>query len=1581
MNYYFQYRSHVFYVYIESLREGTLETDQVKKHNDFVSSLVENLIELTYLNEPEMLRCLEERFMRSLIYSYTGPVLIALNPSKMVVPDESSERLFAQFMKKIVFESLDSLASSTLTSRNTIIINGESGSGKTECARLFLKNLLEVNGKSMDITAAERQEEIVLTLLSCGGILESFGNAQLEHSSNSSRFGRLINLEIDQRGSLVGGSIKSYLLESIRVVKQQPGERNFHIFHRLLQGASLEERAAWRLDDVLDSQYLPHLNDDHHDSIDLHSVQDAMSSLGFDASEIRSILQVISAVLHIGKVTFEPYFENAVEGAKVTEISEKYLAIAAELLMLPVEDFKIALTSRSVVSARETFYARLKVGQAQHVRDSIAKSVYKRAFDWLTARLNIVLQRVRIVNKDASVAVGVLDVFGFDAFESNGLEQLCINYANEALQQLFNQHMFKLEMLEYERENIPFQTIEYPDNQRSIDVIHSLFRILDDQCRLPNATDKRLSQVLSKDLVSNGYSCTGAQAVANRFSITHFAGPVQYSADGFIEKNTDELPQEAVQLLQRAGNCALATINVEETDAAETAAFAAGKSPMGRGISRRASTSRTAPSAVTQFQNELKVLLKEISDTTQHFVRCINPTSRKRENQQQQTLSFNPREVADQLRYGGILSAMLISRSGYSGRFALADFYARYRNLVPSQSLTLRNSTDARQQCQELVRVLSDGEVMRRRRINVQALAEYEQIHGEPIFIEESNIPVGLTKVFLKKKEKVVLDWLRRNIIVQSSMRIFRFIFHRRKPKGLRVLDYIKCIVQMQKTIRTFVAYKKFQRYLLHKREQEAQAASAVQMQAFAPSPVKGMVKKRSSFFGDMADADISSADGIPSDVSLASKVAKQARERKNTAAKVGEYKKLDEKLLKEINQLIAAKRVSDETALLRFDIPRARSLLLEWSSNYTDDILAAVNEVAATMDAGFNLLLPEKLVPLTMLGKMISLGRSVKPENRSTTSSYANKNVTKDHKMFKQIMIIMEKIKELIEKLQALRKVMEGVSKSRENYNSPLMICYKTIDFLRILHQYYYQYVIRFVEEYGDGSEYKKQFLADENRYVRELAALVSLRQPLLSIEKQSPESGSYGVFPITLSVDTLNPLNASTAADKVVFRLIHCAPGLEYASNCLFMMLQQEVVMYPIRFIKLVGKSALNYGQIAFYQAANDFTGETLANVATTPELLELIDRRSYSIAFLSSLLSGALRGQPRNYMIRTNRNEHGAINGINILGVINDADFCTQLFHPESYVAQHATAQPEQNVLFTCPQLVTPFDQEVRAQLLSHPAVAAEIVSSWIRELYRQNVRYNGLIESGFTESDLQKLMVPITVPRYAAVQVYQSLLRMIEFLKAKPNATHGEVLAVLHPTLAQQYGIFIQDMRQLPNEHKSQRFSSVFNFALQDLKPPNEQFTIDRVELDSYSTSVEDAAIEFLKQVDFSNFTDEKSLTSCAQIGDNLSFLSALWLRNINEEQLAVMFGVVIHMAFKTRKQKKENFGAKLFTKAIFLTGLDEEETKLIQGSVIYERIQDLLGMHVYFEDPSLELKQKDGDDEDYGYGIEDVKLEI
>lgn len=1521
----------------------------------------------------------------------------------MVTPDESSDHLFSQFLRKIIVESMPDIGNSGENERrssNTVIINGESGSGKTECARLLLKSLLDAAsykgvGLSLDSDDLEKQEEVVLTLINCGGIMESFGNARLVLSGNSSRFGRFMQLEFGAKGALVGGSIKSYLLENIRAIKQQAGEYNFHIFHRLLRGASNEERVRLRLDRAATSPFLPQVSTEGSaDDIDLQSLKETMVALGILESEVEALLKVVAAVLHLGLLRFEPFFENAVEGSRIaddTDNDSSSLSVVADLLSITVEDLTLALTTRSVVSARETFLARLKVGQASHARDAVAKYVYKKAFDWVTFRLNSVLRGFRAENPHGEVKfdIGILDVFGFDAFDSNGLEQLCINYANETLQQVFNQHMFNLEMQEYEKECIPFQYIEYPDNKKSIEVIHSLFKILDDQCRIPNPTDKRLHQMLLKELPASGrFSSTGAQQVAGRFTITHFAGPVQYSTDGFIEKNTDEMPQDALQLIERSQNPVLTSTVISLEDISlENEDGAGDRSPVRRGVTRRGSQLRSTPSAVTQFQSELKVLLKQIGSTAQHFVRCINPVGSK-------AVGFDQREVAEQLQYGGILQAMQVSRSGYSGRFSHEDFYSRYRNLVASSALTLRDSSDARAKCVELVTVLSDREQLTARSINLRAVEEFERTHGERLSISSPNIPVGVSKVFLKKHEKMALDWLRNSIILQSSKRIFRFVFHRLKHQGPLLVDYRRHIVRLQSAIRTFVAARRFKRNLADKRRLEKQLKLAVQMEAFAspqPKVAPSMMRKRSSFFGDLTEADVSSVDGIPGDVALASKVAKQARERKNTAAKVGEYKKLDEKLLKEINQLIAAKRVSDETALLRFDIPRARSLLLEWSVHYQGDVLELVNDVAAAMDYGFQLLLPEKLVPMTVLGKMISLGRNVKVENRA--ASGVSKSVTKDHKLFKKIMIIMEKIKELIEKLQAQRKSMESVSKSRENYNSPLMICYKTIDFLRILHQYYYQYVIQFVQEYGDGSVFKQEFGADENKYVKELAALISLRQPLIRAEKATDarnSSSRYGIFPLTLSVDALSPVDSPSKVadtvsniDGVVFRLIHCAPGIEYALNCLHMMLQQEVVMYPIRFIKLVGKSALNYGQIAFYQAATDFSDETLASVVSSPLKYDLISRRSYTVAFLSSLLSGALKGLPRNYMLRTVNNENGEPQRLDILGVINDTAFCTQLFQPSSY--QQQTINPQnvhENILFTCPQLMEPVDSEIRAVLLSHPAVAAEIVSSWIRELYRQNVRYNGLVESGFTSSDLQRLMVPIQLPRRAAVLVYQSLQRAIQILRTKSDATHADILGTMHPELAAQYGILVQDIRNSASPaQKSQRLSTLFSTSLQTLKEPHEQFTIDRVDLENNDTSVEEVAIEFLKNVDFASFTDEKSLTSCAQIGDNLSFLPALWLRNITEEQLAVMFGVVIHMAFKTRKQKKENFGAKLFTKAIYLTGLDAEERRAIEESVIFGRIQDLLGMTVHFEDMVEGLKIRADEEEDYGEGIEDVKLDL
>lgn len=402
-------------------------------------------------------------------------------------------------------------------------------------------------------------------------ILEAFGNACIAHTHNSFRLGKYMELSFTKYGELVGGEVRTYLLENVRVTRQLDRERNFHVFYQLTAGASQEELADCALSTADEYHYTNQGGKDAmtnplvNDTQSFAALKEQYFSLGFDSNTMDSILQVVASVLHMGQIDFtfsteiEGQVAHIVENFTTAAKSETELAAAARLCSLNAEDLSKCLTVRSVLLNREVFHKSLTPAQALSARDAVAKAVYKKLFNWVVQELNAKLKPTESFSAEVAFCVGILDIFGFDSFAVNSFEQLCINYANEALQQHFSQHMFKLELIEYKDEGIPFEDIEFPDNQESLDCItNGVFTILDDQCRIPNASDKRLASQLYKELTTNSkFNATAAHVSVGYFCIHHFAGPVVYTSDKFIEKNLDELPQDAAVLLKATSNVVL----------------------------------------------------------------------------------------------------------------------------------------------------------------------------------------------------------------------------------------------------------------------------------------------------------------------------------------------------------------------------------------------------------------------------------------------------------------------------------------------------------------------------------------------------------------------------------------------------------------------------------------------------------------------------------------------------------------------------------------------------------------------------------------------------------------------------------------------------------------------------------------------------------------------------------------------------------------------------------------------------------------------------------------------------------------
>lgn len=829
-----------------SLKKGETESKELKYRNADDAQDIENLIDLPILNEAEFLYNLKKRYASDIIYTYTGPILIAINPYD-TIKSAAAEPIIKKFIEDIKFEAclfdsekggnsitkeeafrrsinLERASSNSKSfydkggkkksftmkaseSHHSILISGEIGAGKTECSKVVLKGLMEGDGEAF----------IKEKILQSNHILEAFGNAQTTRNDNNSRFSKYCEVSFDNQGVLVGGTIRTYLLDHGRVSKLTThGERNFHIFYQLVAGANAEECSAWQIDRNSDYRYLTKdlsgQGANEEDRWNFVALKGHFVAMNFDAQEMLLIFELLAGILHMGQIEFIATSDNTGDGCKVSEQSIDSLDTAATLLGFDPDTMEKAMTGRTVISGGERFYKKFNSATASNTRDTLAKVMYKNLFDWVVHKINL------MISEDTSPSnstIGILDIFGFENFEHNSLEQLCNNYANEALQQQFNQFIFKREIIEYQNEKINYGSIEFPDNQDSLDLIGlSIFHLIDDQCRIPNPNDKRLMSQLYKDLRPHKkFSCNATQQSANKFEIHHFSGKVEYCGDGFIEKNLDEMPNDAKQLLFTSANIVVTYTGGEENPSE-------GSAPAPK---RRGSTIGAISSVVTQYKNQVSYLMKMVNSTESHYIRCIKPfdaaeevltpvepsaptkltkTNSNASSMRMRTVSmrrqaasvlFNGIRVVEQLQNSGVLEAVRVSRSGFPVRLSHFDFYFRYRHIanpfnpvlqtLPSFISDDTSSDKTMEYCNKLIVVLTEESkqqqvqagpsssmrnsmtrVSSRRVSDVQSALSKEGKN----YILEPLIHLGLTKVFLRKADHDLLETIRYKFYLAS---------------------------------------------------------------------------------------------------------------------------------------------------------------------------------------------------------------------------------------------------------------------------------------------------------------------------------------------------------------------------------------------------------------------------------------------------------------------------------------------------------------------------------------------------------------------------------------------------------------------------------------------------------------------------------------------------------------------------------------------------------------------------------------------------------------------------------------------
>ncbi|CAI0433987.1 unnamed protein product, partial [Linum tenue] len=725
---------------------------------------VDDMTKLSYLHEPGVLENLKSRYELNEIYTYTGNILIAINPFQRL-PHIYDGHMMQQYkgapfgeLSPHVFAVADVAYRAMVNEgkSNSILVSGESGAGKTETTKMLMRYLAYLGGR-----AATEGRTVEQQVLESNPVLEAFGNAKTVRNNNSSRFGKFVEIQFDKHGRISGAAIRTYLLERSRVCQVNDPERNYHCFY-LLCAAPQEEIEKYKLDHPKTFHYLNQSKcfelvgvSDAHDYL---ATRRAMDIVGISAKEQEAIFRVVAAILHLGNIVFTKGKEVDSSVPK-DEKAKFHLKTTAELLMCDAVALEDALCKRVMITPEEVIKRSLDPQSAAISRDGLAKTIYSRLFDWLVDKINNSIGQ----DPTSKCLIGVLDIYGFESFKTNSFEQFCINFTNEKLQQHFNQHVFKMEQEEYTKEQINWSYIEFVDNQDVLDLIEKkpggIIALLDEACMFPKSTHETFSNKLYQTFKSHKRFIKPKLSRTD-FTISHYAGEVQYQSDQFLDKNKDYVVAEHQELLG-ASKCQ----------------FVAGLFPP---PPEETSKSSKFSSIGSRFKLQLQSLMETLNSTEPHYIRCVKP------NNLLKPAIFENVNIMQQLRCGGVLEAIRISCAGYPTRRAFFEFINRFGLLAPEAL----EGYDEKVACQRIM--------------------EKKGLKG---------FQIGKTKVFLRAGQMAELDARRAEVLNNAAKIIQRRVLTHVTRK--RFIALRKAVISIQALCRGRLASKIF-----HEMKREAAAVN-----------------------------------------------------------------------------------------------------------------------------------------------------------------------------------------------------------------------------------------------------------------------------------------------------------------------------------------------------------------------------------------------------------------------------------------------------------------------------------------------------------------------------------------------------------------------------------------------------------------------------------------------------------------------------------------------------------------------------------------------------------------------------------
>ena len=674
-------------------------------------------------------------------------------------------------------------------------------------------HIAHISGKKYDSTIEK--------VLKANPLLESFGNAKTLRNDNSSRFGKFTQLQFDEFTKLVGSKCVTYLLEKSRVISQHENERNYHIFHELFAAPKHIKKSIYLADlDVKSFNYMSK-SDDKTKSIEgisdserFLTTIETLELLGVSKSDVQKILEILSGLLYLGQITF--IGANGDNDKSIIDPrSSSFLETAAKLLGINPGEMSQKITIRNIEVVGEEMVVPLTVDQAKDGRDALAKEIYARLFLWLVGVINMSTASFGKIYS----SVSLLDIFGFESFNTNRFEQLCINYANEKLQQKFTLDVFQNVQHEYQEEGLKWEKITYKDNSHVIELIEGkpgtaagLMAILNEECLIPRGSDSNLLAKLKKTCNTHqsfSFSTVGLQS-KDEFCINHYAGKISYNINGFVDRNKDTIANEARLMMMESENKIIAevfthvTYSIQSIESANNQNKSDGANVKGKKISIGVDKGfMRSETIVTKFKGQLNSLMETINQTDVQYVRCVKPNSAKSNS------IFDRKMVVEQLRCAGMIEAIRITRAAYPYRVLQPLFIKRFSGLKTKKWNRVNSGTSPAAHCLALLTGLI-----------------------KPSDSEDRSYEIGKTKVYFSSVVLQLLESMRSRLLymrIEMIQRVYRGVkvykWYRSLKRSAILIESVgrmwilkntyrkkkKSIISIQCAHRIFIAKKKLQ--------------------------------------------------------------------------------------------------------------------------------------------------------------------------------------------------------------------------------------------------------------------------------------------------------------------------------------------------------------------------------------------------------------------------------------------------------------------------------------------------------------------------------------------------------------------------------------------------------------------------------------------------------------------------------------------------------------------------------------------------------------------------------------------------